>query len=94
MHSQRVRDLLTPSPKWEVKSLLLAQGILQKRKWKECNKEMVRGWGTAGKQGPLSQHDQSMYELTETEVACTGHTLVYNRWSPRPEGEVDTCPNL
>lgn len=91
-----MRDLVTHSPKWEVKSLLLAvQGFLQKRRWRECNKEMVRGWRrTPGKQGPLSQHDQSIYELTETEVACTGHTLVRTRWSPRPEGEVGTCPNL
>ena len=26
-----------------------------------------------GKQGPLNQHGQSLYELTEKKAACIGH---------------------
>jgi hypothetical protein len=35
--------------------------------------------GTQRKQGPLNQHDQSTYELTETEAACTGPAKVCTR---------------
>ena len=36
-----------------------------------------KGWRTPGKQSPLSQHEQSSYVLTDTEVACSGPALIY-----------------
>lgn len=58
-----MRCLCQSPPLWD-------QGTPWKGRWKECKGQ--RGWKTTRKQGLLNQHDQSSYELSETEVACEG----------------------
>lgn len=66
-HSQKLctmRDLETVSPKWDFfLSNLSPQRTLNQRAWR-----------IPRNQDPLNWYDQSSYELTETEKACTGLT--------------------
>ena len=64
---QRVGDLGTLRHKCLHQIPLLRA---QKRRWKNCRSQ--RGWRIPGEKSLLNQHDQSSYELTETEAACTG----------------------
>lgn len=63
---QRVRELGTLSPKWAAPSP-------SHQSSGNPSKEEAQGREDTKKQGPLKQHDQSSYELTETEAACAGH---------------------
>lgn len=45
---------------------------------REKDYKSQRGERTPRKQGPLSQHRRSSYELTETEAACIGPALYFS----------------
>lgn len=55
------------------------QGILQKRRKKECMSQ--KGWRPPRKQGSLNWHIQSSCELTDPEAACTGPVWLCTRAS-------------
>lgn len=66
---QRGRDFETSICQWghhHQIAPIRVWGISHKKKQKEWKGQ--KGWRTSRKQGPLRQHDQSAYELTETEA--------------------------
>lgn len=71
---ERERDLGTHSSKWDVSHQippLRTQGILRKRKQKECKSQ--RGWRKPGEQGALNQLNKAQMNSV-TEAASTGLT--------------------
>lgn len=55
---------------------------------KECRS--WRGWRALRKQDPLNIQEQSTYQLTETEAACTGYARGCTTWVRELNGEMDT----
>ena len=74
---QKVRDLGTFSPKWNVYVVKSLPSELKLLHGTECRKGVTkRGSKTPRNQGPLNQHDKISYELTETEAACIGFSKI------------------
>ena len=80
--TQRVRDLGTLIPKWDVsiKSLPSELGEHHRRGGRKTVRP--KGWRAPREQDHLTQHEQISYELIETEAACTGPAQVCTRASP------------